>query len=187
MATGTANFRYFILGLLAQRSMSGYDISRFLKSLGWLLGNPSFGTIYPTLHALLEDDLATVQVVSRLDRPPRKIYTITEAGRQALGEWVAQPASSSAKLKTFAMHLITVGDFSRVGLVSHLKQRWETVDAHLSALERMIQELGERTNTGQRLALEYGLAMANAELAWLDSRLVELSAGSNVDHPGTKT
>jgi hypothetical protein len=29
-------------------------------------------------------------------------------------------------------------------------------------------------NSGQRLALEYGLALANAELAWLDSTLDRL-------------
>ena len=28
--------RYFILGLLARQSMSGYDIKRFFKSLSWL-------------------------------------------------------------------------------------------------------------------------------------------------------
>ena len=30
--------------------MSGYDIKRLLKSLNWLVGSPSFGTLYPTLH-----------------------------------------------------------------------------------------------------------------------------------------
>ena len=55
MPTGTGSFRYSILGLLTHEPMSGYDIKRFLESLGWLVGSPSYGSIYPALHALLED------------------------------------------------------------------------------------------------------------------------------------
>jgi PadR family transcriptional regulator AphA len=51
--------------------MSGYDIKRFLKSLGWLIDGPSFGSLYPALRALLKDGLVTVEVVSSQDRPPR--------------------------------------------------------------------------------------------------------------------
>ena len=65
MAGSTVSFRYFVLGLLAQRSMSGYDIKRFLKSLSWLIGSPSFGSLYPALHALLKDELVTVKVAPR--------------------------------------------------------------------------------------------------------------------------
>jgi DNA-binding PadR family transcriptional regulator len=187
MTTGNASFRHFILGLLAQQPMSGYDIRRLLKSLSWLLGSPSFGKIYPALHALLGDGLVTVEVLSRPDKPPRKIYSITESGRQALQEWIAQPAESSAKLRSFVMHLILVGDFSQAGLCVHLQQRRETVATHQLALEQTIEEWGERANAGQRLALEYGLATASAELAWLDSRLAQLSGDPRVDPPGATT
>ncbi len=77
MARGSTSFRHFILGLLTKRSMSGYDIRGLLRSLGWLFGNPSFGTIYPTLHALLRDGLVTVEVVPHPNRSAHRIYTIT--------------------------------------------------------------------------------------------------------------
>jgi PadR family transcriptional regulator AphA len=80
----TVSIRYLVLGLISQQRMSGYGIKRFLKSLSWLVGNPSFGSLYPTLHALREEGLVTVEVAPRQDRPPRKIYTITDAGKQAL-------------------------------------------------------------------------------------------------------
>jgi DNA-binding PadR family transcriptional regulator len=163
--------------------MSGYDIRRFLKSLGSLLGAPSFSAIYPALHALLEDGLATVEVVSRPDKPPRKIYTITEAGAQALQEWVAQPVASSAKLKSFVMHLMLVGDLSHAGLFRHLQQRRETVAVQQSTLEQTIQELGERAGRGQRLALELGLATTSAELAWLDGELAQFGGDPEADQP----
>jgi hypothetical protein len=35
----------------------------------------------PALHALLEDDLVVVEILSRQDKPPRRICTIREKER----------------------------------------------------------------------------------------------------------
>jgi DNA-binding PadR family transcriptional regulator len=186
MAKGSANFRYFILGLLFKRAMSGYDIRRFLKSLGWLLGNPSFSVIYPALHALLKDDLVSVEVVPHPSRPARKIYTITEVGKRALQEWIAQPPPSSIGIRAFIMHLILAGDSSRAGLVAHLQRRREVTAAQHSALEQAVKELGEQASLGEHMAIEYGLRIASAEMAWLEDKLAQLSTDSEMD-PSEKT
>lgn len=169
--------RHFILGLLARQPMSGYDIKRFLKSLSWLIDSPSFGSLYPALHALLEDDLATMEVVSRQDKPPRKIYNITDAGTQALQEWMSRPVASDASLKAFLMRLILADNLSHADLIAHLKRRRDQVAAHQSALEQAAEAMDEGTDLGERLTLNYGLTVANAELAWLDNTLGRLSEG----------
>ena len=178
MARGSASFRYFILGLLVRRAMSGYDIRRFLKSLGWLLGNPSFGAIYPALHTLLQDDLVTVEVVPHPSRPARKIYTITEAGKQALQEWIAQPPPSSIGMRAFIMHLILAGDFTRTGLIARLEQRREVAATQFSTLEQAVEELGEKASLGEHMAIEYGLTISSAELTWLEDKLAQLTTDS---------
>jgi DNA-binding PadR family transcriptional regulator len=175
MAAGTVSLRYFILGVLAQQSMSGYDIRRFLKSLSWLIGSPSSGSLYPILRALPEEGLATVETIPGLDRPPRKIYTITEAGRQVLQRWVDQPAVSKAPLKAFVMRLLLAGNFSPAGLMAHLQQRRAQVAAHHNALQQAVDMVQEEDDFGQFLAMGYGLALATAELTWLDHTLGELS------------
>jgi len=175
MTTATVSSRHFILGLLAQKPMSGYDIKHFLKSLGWLIGSPSFGSLYPALHTLLRGNLVTVKVLLREGKPSRKIYSITEAGREALTEWINQPAKSSAPLKAFVMRLILADNFSPVGLTAYLQQRRAQVAAHHASLEKTGGAMDEEINLGQRLALDYGLALAFAELAWLDSTLNRLS------------
>ena len=71
------SFRNFCLGLLVQQPMSGYDIKCLLGQLDWLIGGSSFGNIYPTLHALLQDGLASVDVVDNHDKPPKKVYETT--------------------------------------------------------------------------------------------------------------
>jgi PadR family transcriptional regulator AphA len=154
--------------------MSGYDIRRRLKNLGWLVNSPSFGNIYSTLHAILQDDLVTVEVIPQKNKPPRKIYSITEAGRQVLQEWAEQPVASNLSLKAFVMRLILAGSFSSAQLIAHLQQRRAQVAAHHTVLEQTVTVLDERVDL-QRLALDYGLALATTELAWLESTLSQLS------------
>ena len=170
----TVSIRHFILGLLNRQPMSGYDIKRFLKGLSWLIDSPSFGSLYPALHALLEDGLVTVEVVSRQDKPPRKIYSITKAGSQVLREWMDRPLASGVSLKAFLMRLILAGNLSHDGLVAHLEQRRTQVAAHHTTLDQTAKMMDESMDLGERLALDYGLAVATAELAWLDGMLAQL-------------
>jgi len=169
------SIRHLILGLLTQQPMSGYDIKRFLKSLSWLIDSPSFGSLYPTLHALREDGLVVVEVAPRQGKPLRKIYTITEAGRQVLGKWMNQPVAPESSLRTFVMRLILASNFSHTGLISHLQQRRSQVGAHHATMEQIAGALDGTMDSGQRLAFGYGLVLATAELAWLDSTLKQIS------------
>ena len=174
MSTSTVNVRHLVLGLLTQRPMSGYDIRKFLKSLSWLIGSPSSGSLYPALRGLLQNGLVTVDVIRSQDKPSRKVYSITEAGRQTLQEWVERPVAPGTALKAFVMRLILASNFSRAGLIAHLKQRRSQVAAHRAVLEQMIRALDEKADLGQRLALNYGLAIAGAELGCLDGALDQL-------------
>jgi PadR family transcriptional regulator AphA len=178
MTAGTLSLRYFIMGLLAQQSMSGYDIRRFLKSLSWLIGNPSSGSLYPILRALPEEGLATVETIPGLDKPPKKIYTITEAGKQELQAWIDKSVVSKAPLKTFVMRLLLAGNFSPAGLVAHLQQRRAQVVAHYDAMNQAVKASQEKGDLRQFLAMDYGLALATAELSWLDRTL-----GALVEQP----
>jgi DNA-binding PadR family transcriptional regulator len=174
MPADSGGFRHFILGLLTHQPMSGYDIKQFLKSLSWLVGSPSFGAIYPALHTLLKDELVTVEVLACENKPPRKIYTITRAGEQALHEWINQPTLSGVSSRAFTMRLILADHLSMDGLVAHLQRRFYRVATHHAALEQMNSDLGE-TDLGQRLAVDYGIAIASAELAWLEGLLQRIS------------
>ncbi len=169
MPASSMSLRHLILGLLTQKPMSGYDIKHVLKSLDWLVGNPSFGSLYPALHAMLEDDLVSVEVIPQHDKPSRKVYTITDEGQEALQEWAKQPVSASVSLKTFVMRLILADNLPRANLIAHLQQRRAQVADNHSTLARTVEVLDTEQELKQRLALDYGLTLATAELAWLDN------------------
>jgi PadR family transcriptional regulator AphA len=171
MVAGTVSLRYLILGLLAQRPMSGYDIKRLLKGLNWLIGSPSSGSLYPILRELLEKEMATVQVVPGEGKPSRKIYSITDAGRQDLQAWVDQPIAPGEPLKAFLMRLLLADHLSQAALTTHFRQRRTQVAGQRDALTETAAALDGTMDLGQRLALGYGLALASAELEWLDAAI----------------
>jgi DNA-binding PadR family transcriptional regulator len=176
----TISLRHFILGLLARQPMSGYDIKRLLKSFGWLISGPSFGSLYPTLRDLLEQGLVVVEVMPSQEKPPRKIYSITAAGGETLQAWMEQPIGDSASLKAFVMRLLLAGNFSHDRLATQVQWRREQVAGYRAALERMVGGMEEETDVGKRLALDYGLALARSELTWLDGALEQLSSATTI-------
>ncbi len=175
MSVHTVGLRYVILGLLARQPMSGYDVKRRLKSLDWLVGSPSSGSLYPVLRALLEEGLVDVEVIPGLDKPPRKIYRLSEAGRQALLAWTNELVAADASLKGFVLRLLLAGCLPLPRLIEHLQQRRNQVRAHQAALEQAAGGGREGGEPGSWLALDYGLALAQAELAWLEATLHRLS------------
>jgi PadR family transcriptional regulator AphA len=171
MPKGSLNFRYLILGMLTEQPMSGYDIRGALEGLSWPSGAPSFSNIYSTLHALLNDGLVTVKVVPQQDKPTRKVYSVTKAGEQMLQEWATRSITPGASLKSFTTCLILADVFSQDTLIAHLQQRRDQVIARCTTLEEKTKTLDQEKATRQRLAAEYGLTLANAELTWLDRTL----------------
>jgi PadR family transcriptional regulator, regulatory protein AphA len=169
------NTRHIILGLLAQQPMSGYDIKSLFKGLSWMISTPSYGSLYPTLHALLDENLVEVDVESSEGKPPRKTYSVTQDGRIRLSHWLQESASSEPSIKAFTHRLIVAGNFSSNELKDHLSLRRAQIVDFLNAPEQALLENDHLAgNLGKRLVHEYGLAIAKAELAWLDTQLAEL-------------
>ena len=172
--SGTVKTRHLVLGLLARQPMSGYDIKRFFKSLSWLIGSPSFGSLYPALHRLLEEELVSVEVISREDRQARKLYSLTGHGRAYLARWMSEPVDSALSLRSFVMRLALAGSWSPGRLRECLVRRKEQVAADRGILVDTAVVLRDSTDVGERLTFDYALALAEAELVWLERVLTEV-------------
>lgn len=75
--------KLFILRVLCDRRMYGYDIARTVEQATNGCCSPSEGTIYPVLREFEDSGLVTheAEVVSGRER---KVYTLTDKGREAL-------------------------------------------------------------------------------------------------------
>jgi len=73
------------LGALDAGFNTGYDIRKaFEEGPFKLYQSLSYGSIYPALNALLAEGLATCTEKVQDGRPDKKVYAISEAGREAL-------------------------------------------------------------------------------------------------------
>jgi len=174
MSGTRTRLREFILGLLTRQGVSGDDVRRFLSNLSWLIPSPSAGGLCPTLRALVQDGLATVEVVNDPGRRARKVYRPTLAGKRVLEEWIGQPAAPGT-LRSFMMRLILARNLSPSGLVAYLRQRHSAVHTHKVGLEAAVITLDGVENFRTVLALDYGLTVAHAEVDWLERTIEQLS------------
>jgi PadR family transcriptional regulator AphA len=79
---------YGLLGMLAVRSWTGYELTRQVRRSLRFVWNSSDGHLYREQRRLVELGWATVEEESA-GRRSRKRYTITDPGRAALTEWLA--------------------------------------------------------------------------------------------------
>ncbi|WP_282606096.1 PadR family transcriptional regulator [Pelagibius sp. Alg239-R121] len=83
--------KFFILCVLNEQDLHGYDIAKEVERRTDGCCSPREGTIYPVLKQFTEGGYVTFEseIVSGRER---KIYTITQTGREAfkvgLGEWM---------------------------------------------------------------------------------------------------
>jgi DNA-binding PadR family transcriptional regulator len=81
---------YAILGWLSNESLSGYELKKRTEQYIGEFWYGSFGQIYPLLKEMLEEELVTVHEERDKGRPTRKVYTITEKGREKLYCWMLE-------------------------------------------------------------------------------------------------
>ncbi len=79
--TPRGDIKYILLSLLAEQSRHGYDLIKELEARYGGFWKPSPGSVYPTLQLLEEGGYLISEQVEG-----KKVYTITETGRQLLAE-----------------------------------------------------------------------------------------------------
>lgn len=80
-----------ILTLLLNHPASGYDISKRFEDGISCYWNASQQQIYRELTKMAKAGLVDRRIVPQEGKPNKKIYSITEAGRQKILDWTLQP------------------------------------------------------------------------------------------------
>jgi DNA-binding PadR family transcriptional regulator len=78
---GRGDIRAAILVLLAEQPMHGYQIIREIEERSGGSWKPSAGSVYPTLQLLADEG-----TISAEESNGRKIYSLTEAGREEVAQ-----------------------------------------------------------------------------------------------------
>ena len=91
-----------MLLLLQREPMHGYGLMEGLQSVGFKEYPVDFSAVYRTLRRLEQSEMVSSDWDLEVSAgPPRRVYTITEAGRQHLATWVEELEATDKVLHTF--------------------------------------------------------------------------------------
>ncbi|MCT2194773.1 DUF4180 domain-containing protein [Paenibacillus sp. p3-SID1389] len=99
------SINYAILGMLSARSLTGYDLKKIIQDSPFMPWSGNNNQIYKALVELLEEGWVTNEVQHQDSAPSKKIYTITDAGREELKAWVLSPPELPEFKNTFLVRL----------------------------------------------------------------------------------
>ncbi|MBD3884922.1 PadR family transcriptional regulator [Phormidium tenue FACHB-886] len=164
---------HVILGLLQQQERSGYDLKTecFDDCIAYLW-QADQAQIYRTLDKLEAQGWATCTVEIQHDRPNRKIYRITEAGKSELIQWLQTHHPLSILREPLLAQLHFAAQLPNDEIIRLLEQEFEARRKKLAECEAMHVPLlndpiASREQRMQRLALELVRRREQTYLTWL--------------------
>ena len=160
--------REVLLALLAGEASHGYQLrARLALALGPLAEALNDGQVYVTLGRLEKSGLVTSTRVGQADRPDRKVYALTPAGRHRLDMWLndtSWPKPAPAEFHLTLVAAAAAGLADPVGIVD--LQRGELLRA-LAQAQRLA--LAEPDGSVAALLLEGVVLRLQADLHFLEA------------------
>lgn len=159
------NVRTLCLAILHHREATGYEIRKLSTEGEYAyFVDASFGSIYPALAKLEDEGLVSCRLEQQDGKPARKVYSINEAGRDAL----------RASLQESPTPDIFRSEFLLIGMCSDLLEPGDmerTLNIHIAQVEAELQKLGDmkaNLDTSEKGWLhDYGTHCMTAQLGWL--------------------
>jgi PadR family transcriptional regulator, regulatory protein AphA len=170
-----------ILGWLHKEPMSGYDLKKqFDQGIGYFWPADQM-QIYRTLERLVEQGMAVVHEEIQHERPNRKIYTVTDTGREELRHWLTSPQSLPIFRDPLLIQLFFAAPLSNVEIIHLLEQQHAAHSERLVSYQQMLHfpldaPVGTPEGVSRRQMLrrqiqEYGLLREQAYLGWLEQTI----------------
>ncbi len=166
---------YTVLGCLTLQPMSGYDVKQFLERTVVHFWSESPGQIYPALGELEEEGLVEGRTEPGERGREKRVYEITESGREALLDWLREPAEPTRpryehSLKLFFGHV--AGPETSLEHLERLRRRTEETLAHYRSREEELEELADREPDSRApywlVVLRGGIRYSEMVLGWCD-------------------
>jgi len=160
---------YLVLGITALRGPSTpYDLKRFVQL--------SIGHFWPFPHTQLYAEPERLAEAGLLEETReeggrrRRHYTITDAGRERLGEWLEEPVTSPTEirdlgvLKLFFSELTGIDEIVALALEQAAAHR-----AKLAVYDGLMERFADRPELATRLlSVELGMRLAHAAAGFWD-------------------
>ena len=163
--------KFVILGLLTIRPMSGYDITKYIRSSIGHFWSESNGQIYPTLNQLTKETLVQLEGKQQKGKKVSYIYSITNEGRTVLHKWLEETIERKHIRRDEELLKLFFGtNVSFDTSIKLLAQRAKGVQEKLEHFLEIQKGIEEKNTSSHSLywllSLKNGIAVCEAELKW---------------------
>jgi DNA-binding PadR family transcriptional regulator len=174
------SLNYAILSFLNFAPMSGYDLKKYFDDSIHHFWSATQSHIYRSLNQMEDEGWITHESVEQEGRPDRKVYSITPLGQQNLHTWLTTPLPLDNLREAWLIQIFFAHNLSNPELESLLAARLTAVRERLCGLQgdaqeslyRNAQNIGiARASALWQMTLDYGIAMYQAEIAWLETAI----------------
>ena len=169
-----------ILGFLEYQPMTGYDLKKYFDQSITHFWSATQSHIYKALENLEKDGFVEVKVIPQEDKPNRKEYHITHAGRAELHHWVTTPLSLGNVREAWLIQIFFSHASSNEEIVCLLKAREKDIQTKLDVLrietpasmnENAARVGVERPRLLWQMTADYGMAYYESELKWIETAI----------------
>lgn len=169
---------YALLGLVRMSPMTGYDVHKVFGTTPLAHFSSSPGAIYPALRRLAHIGLLEARLDTSKEARPRRVYSLTSAGEEALDAWLHQPVTREELIRGAGAPILRfslAGDrLSREEILAYLGSYQKVVAAYLDELYGYTEKTTSPENLYGTLALYQGIRGLESELAWIKWAATEI-------------
>jgi DNA-binding PadR family transcriptional regulator len=169
-------YEFLILGALSRVQMHGYMIAKVLGNIIGPFRHLQWGALYPVLNRLQAEGLVTAEEQPDEDGRVRKVYAITEQGRERLHQHLMDTESHSGTYDAVFPHKVSHFSLLTPQERLHLSRHYAVhAQQNLVHLERKLQDMthNPRLSPAQRddicAVLNHRIEHWNHERAWAES------------------
>jgi len=175
------SLKYTLLGFLSYGPQTGYDIKKHMDNSTQFFWHARLSQIYPTLKRMEEEELVESIVMPQEGKPDKKVYLITDKGRAALMEWLAEPLDELPPKKEPALlKLFFSGALDKGSILAQLHLQLSLHRAQLSRyqqetaayVEQIIATTGlTRESVMWELVRQFGELHERTVIQWLEQAI----------------
>jgi len=176
-----------ILGLLKERSMHGYQLSKRLTDALGGFWRVSYGSLYPTLKRL-EREGAVEQIFDQVTVGRRKnVYRITDAGEKLFLELLEEVGhDTSSEDNRFRVRLAFFKYLAPDARIRLLERRRTHLEERLSTIKASLATTRERFDTYTLSLMQHGRETTEQDIAWLDGLIAAERRQTTANTVGSK-
>lgn len=160
--------RSLCLAILSFGDATGYEIRKeSTEGRFSYFDDASFGSIYPALARLESEGLVTVREEPQAGKPARKVYSITDEGREEFVRTLCEPQGPDTYKSPFLLIALNAGQLPPSVVRRAIDRRKAQAEAELKLLTDSEKDK-ECCHPGSQWTRDFGIACMNFTLAYLE-------------------